>query len=195
MKIEDIKTKADQLAEKMNNITNSFSKNADCADEMTVEGDELLNLVNDVIDVSNKDVMAVVDGNKNSGLVTRTEALNLKTLIDDFSYVRGMLKTNADAGRRIMANLTLSILNVDDDDEHVELSDKALLISAFADINKSVAVNMDLYLKTYKEISTILLQLDKIKDTQDSITGEKTDKPEKEINTCDLIKQLNTIEE
>lgn len=190
MEIEDITTKADQLAAKMNKITASFTKNADTTDEMCVAGDELIDLVTEVVEKSDNDMQCVDDVNKK--LVTRSEALNLKTLVDDFSYVRNVLKTNADSGKRIIANLTLSIL---DFDEESDLANKALLITSFADINKSVAINMDLYLKTYKEISTILLQLDKIKDTQEKLSGDESPRKEKEVNTTDLIKQLNTIED
>jgi len=188
MNKEDVETRANQLKEKMNKITKNFSDKSETIDDMEVEGNELEDLVTDVIDDSDKQLEEFGDSGR---LITPTEALNLSTLIDDFKYVRNTLKTNADAGRRIIANVTLSILDFDTDSE---LSDKALLISAFADVNKCVAINMDLYLKTYKEISTILLQLNKIKDTQDDLNGgDKKPKKEKEINTSDLIKELNTI--
>ena len=190
MKPEDIKGRAEELANKMNTITASFSENKELIEGMDVHGDELMCLVDNVLDKSDTEVDAV---RCESGLVTQAEALNLEMLVEDFKYVRTTLKTNADAGRRIIANLTLSILDFDDE---TELADKALLVSAFADINKSVAVNMDLYLKTYKEISTILVQLDKIKDTENSLNSEpKGNKTEKEVNTLDLIKELNIIKE
>jgi len=177
---EAIKTKAEKLAEKMNNITNSFIGKADVIDDMNVESEELESLVGEVVSTD-----------EDKSLLSPSQALNLNMLVEDFKYVRNTLKTNADEGRRIISNVTLSILSFDED---TSLADKAMLISAFADVNKSVAVNMDLYLKTYKEISTILVQLDKINDTQDKINGvDNSDRPEKEINTTDIIKQLNSL--
>lgn len=189
MKPEDIAQKSNELSNRMNKITKQFAENNEMMVEMETNGDELVDLVSVTIDASDKSVSERETADK---LMTPTEALNLSMLIDDFKYVRTTLKTNADEGRRIITNVTLSIL---DFDEECELADKALLINAFAEVNKSIAVNMDLYLKTYKEIAGILVQLDKIKDTTEKITGEKTERTEKVINTSDLISSLNEIQE
>lgn len=177
---------SESLTDKIKQITSKFNKTADFLEDLDDTSNQLEEIVSDVMETST-DIKPI-------------NALNLTMLIEDFKYVRHILKTNADAGRMIIQNVTESILNFDgdNDDNNNSLADKALLISSFADINKSVAINMDLYLKTYKEISSILVHLSNIKDITSELNDEepiKDKKKENEINTLDLIKQLNNDSE
>lgn len=174
--LETTKQKADILADRMNKITESFASNVEMTDGMIATGDDLSDVVSS----------AIIEP---TNMIGKADAVNLETLLQDFKYVREVLKTNADSGRRIIENITLDIMGGE-----LVGAEKSLMIEAFASINKSIAVNMDLYLKSYKEISTILVQLDKIKDTQASINGDKP-RVEKEINTVDIIKALKKLKE
>jgi hypothetical protein len=70
---------------------------------------------------------------------------------------------------------------------------------SFAELNKAIADNMKLYIQGYKEISNVLLNLDKIQK------AEKDEKPQtinntlninstETISTVDLIKRLTQKE-
>lgn len=181
------KSKAEALAEKMNKLTEKFAEHVDFSDEMIVEGDELESTVTDLLSKNYK-TDPRDSSNFNTKLVSKQDAINLEMLLEDFKYVRNILRSNADDGRKILSSITMDIMAADPDDNN-----KAILITSFADLNKSIAINMDLYLKTYKEISNILVQLDKI--TEKTVPHAKKDpKVIGEIDTTDIIKKLNKIE-
>lgn len=176
-----IKSKAEALSEKMNKLTSKFAEQTTLADDMYVQGEDVEDVVTDILDSKYSDTSS----KSFNDIIPTQDAINLQMLLDDFKYVRGVLKSNADDGRKIISAVTLDIMAAED-------ADKADLIKSFADLNKSIAVNMDLYLKTYKEISNILVQLDKIQDKTDpeGAGDRKQGKVVLEVNATDLIKKI-----
>ena len=77
-------------------------------------------------------------------------------MVQDFKYVRESLKETTDNGRRVLQSVTLDLLSEDDES-------RASLITSFAELNRAVADNMKLYMQSYKDISTVILNLDKVK--------------------------------
>lgn len=176
-----IKSKAEALSEKMNKLTSKFAEQTTLADDMYLQGEDVEDVVTDILDSKYSDTSS----KSFNDIIPTQDAINLQMLLDDFKYVRGVLKSNADDGRKIISAVTIDILSADE-------SDKADLIKSFADLNKSIAINMDLYLKTYKEISNILVQLDKIRDKTNPEGAEdcKNGKVVLEVNATDLIKKI-----
>ena len=175
----DLKNKSEKLADRMNAITEKFSENIDTVDEMIITGDDIL----DFVEEKTQDVDLYT-----STEISTTEIINLTNLISDFKYVRETLKENTDNGRRVLTCVTDDLL--DEDPEN-----RAELIISFSELNKAIAENMKLYVLSYKEISGVLLNIDKIQKnkTNDPIDNAKTinDAP---ISTSDLIKELSTNE-
>lgn len=175
-----LKNKADSLADKMNKLTEKLSDNLDISEELQLTGDDIVQYVEEhteQIDLYSDDRCI-------------SEILNLNNMVEDFKYVRDTLKENTDNARRVLNSVTLDLLNSNEDK-------RAGLIMSFAELNRAVADNMKLYILSYKEISKIILNLDKINkeikpdqinNTTDSI---KNVTPDGEIiSTVDLIKKL-----
>lgn len=186
----DYSAKAQSLADKMNKLSQNF----DLADEMVIEADDIVGYVKE-----KTSALETVDVDNETGLIaeeilTASEIINLSILVEDFKYIREVLKETADNGRRVLNSVTLDLLDSDDEK-------RASLIISFAELNRAVCDNMKLYIQSYKEISTVLLNLDKIKKNDKNSGDAKnintvgtvnnvTINTSEQISTADLIKQL-----
>lgn len=170
----DLKKKSETLAEKMNRLTQHLTENLNISDELVVTGDDVLTYVKE----KTKVIKLYSDTSE-----LKCEVLNLNNMVEDFKYVRETLKENTENARRVMGAITLDLLGEDEDK-------KASLIMSFAELNRSIADNMKLYIQSYKDISQVLMNLEKIKSTDtpsdtptDGITNIK-------VSTMDLINRL-----
>lgn len=175
----DFKDKSESLAQKMNRLTAKFAENIDTAEEMVLTGED----VYEMVEAKTQDIKLYEE----SGLLS-AEIINLQNMVDDFKYVRETLKENTDNGRRVLNAVTLDLLDSDDDK-------RASLILSFAELNKAIADNMKLYIQGYKEISNVLLNLDKIKKAEkaeapQTINNTMNINTTETISTVELIKQL-----
>lgn len=172
-----IKTKAESLADKMNALTEKFN----LSDEMTTTGTELETYIEEKtrsIILSEDDELTIAD------------VVNLETMVQDFKYVRESLRETTDNGRRVLQSVTLDLLSEDDEA-------RASLITSFAELNRAVADNMKLYMQSYKDISTVILNLDKVRRATiiaqpSSVTNNNLIVTEQK-NTADLIKELSLL--
>lgn len=178
----DFKEKSESLAEKMNRLTAKFADNIETAEEMVLTGDDIVEYVEE----KTQDVQLY------SEQLPVAEIINLNNLVNDFQFVRETLRENTENGRRVLNSVTLDLLDTEDDK-------RASLIMSFAELNKAIADNMKLYIQGYKEISNVLLNLDKIQK------AEKVEQPHtinntlninstETISTVDLIKRLTQKE-
>lgn len=176
----DFKDKSQSLAEKMNRLTEKFTENMETANEMVLTGDDIIEYVEE----KTQDVQLYTGGE-----LMAAEIINLNNMVEDFKYVRETLKENTDNGRRVLNSITLDLLDSDDEK-------RAGLVMSFAELNTAIANNMKLYMLAYKEISNVLLNLDKIKKAETETGGTKTINNTLNINstetisTVDLIKRL-----
>jgi hypothetical protein len=167
----NFKDKAESLADKMNKLSEKFN----IAEEMVVTGDDVVDYVKektDHITLYSEDLMP-------------NEIVNLENMVHDFKYIRETLKETTENGRRVLSSVTLDLLDSDDDK-------RAALIMSFAELNKAVGDNMKLYMQSYKDISSTLLNLDKIKNNNQAEVKNVTNNLNitEAVNTSDLIKQL-----
>ena len=170
----DFKDKAESLAEKMNKLSEKF----ELADEMTLTGSDIIEFVEE----KTESIELFSDD------ISPTEIINLQNMVDDFKYVRDTLKETNDNLRRVLNSVTLDLLDSEDDK-------RATLILSFAELNKAVGDNMKLYMQSYKDISTVLLNIDKIKksvekDSPKTINNTVNVNTIEPISTVDLIKKL-----
>jgi hypothetical protein len=175
----DFKDKSQSLAEKMNRLTEKFAGNIDTANEMVLTGDDIIDFVQE----KTQDVQLYTGGE-----LMAAEIINLNNMVEDFKYVRETLKENTDNGRRVLNSITLDLLDSDDEK-------RASLIMSFAELNTAIANNMKLYMIAYKEISVVLLNLDKIKKAEEpknpqTINNTLNINSTETISTVDLIKRL-----
>lgn len=151
----DFTDKANSLAKKMNELTEKFS----LSEEMVLSGDDIIEDVKkktDLVDLSSGKAQLVdveIEQEFNSSLVL--ELVNLRAMVEDFEYIRETLKETTDNGRRVLNKVTIDLLESEDDQ-------RASLILSFAELNSAVGKNMSLYMDSYKQISNVLVNLDKI---------------------------------
>jgi len=142
----DFTEKSESLAVKMNKITAKFSDNLDLADELVIEGTDIV----DCVEAKTQDIGLVSDD------ITPSEIINLSNMVEDFKFVRETLRENTENARRVLTSVTLDLLDSEDEK-------RASLIMSFAELNRAVADNMKLYVSAYKDISSVLLNIEKIK--------------------------------
>ena len=169
----DFKDKAESLADKMNKLSEKF----ELSTEMVLTGGDIVEFVEE----KTQNISLLSED------YTPTEIINIQNMVDDFKYVRDTLKETTENGRRVLNSITLDLLDAEDDA-------RASLIISFAELNKAVTDNMKLYVQSYKDISTTLLNLDKIKKNEGStpktINNTVNITAAEPISTVDLIRQL-----
>ena len=184
MHIIDLKCtedRANTLADKMNRITARFKENLDSAEEMDLTG-------NDIIEYAEE---KTADLPKNLDDASYLELINLNTLLQDFDYIRRTLRENADQGRGIIKTLGIDISASDPDS-------LAALITSYAELNKSITDTLKLFVQAYKDISTIITNLEKVKSGFNKTTNNLnitniSDNPnglDIVSTTADIIKQI-----
>lgn len=184
MNIIDLKCtedRANTLADKMNKITARFKENLDSAEEMDLTG-------NDIIEYAEE---KTADLPKNLDDASYLELINLNTLLQDFDYIRRTLRENADQGRGIIKTLGIDISASDPDS-------LAALITSYAELNKSITDTLKLFVQAYKDISTIITNLEKVKSGFNkttnnlNITNISDNQNGLDIvsTTADIIKQI-----
>ena len=163
----DFTDKANALAKKMNELTQKF----DLSSEMVISGDDIIEDVKkktDIIDLSSDKPKIIptidveIEQEFNTSLVL--ELVNLKAMVEDFQYIRETLKETTDNGRSVLNKVTIDLLDSDEEG-------RASLILSFAELNAAVGKNMSLYMDSYKQISNVLVNLDKIIKNTNSKAG------------------------
>lgn len=165
------KDKADSLAAKMNAI----SEKLDLSEELLVEGDDIVQYVEDKtkqVDLYNSESYA--------------DIMNLQVMTDDFKYVRDSLREVSDNARKVQNTITLNLLDTEDDGK------RAGLIMSFAELSRAITDAQKLYVQSYKDMSTTLLNLDKIKKADKANEEDKGNviETKKVISTTDLLSKL-----
>ena len=184
----DFTDKANALANKLNELTEKFN----LSNEMVLSGDDIIEDVKkktDLIELNsgvpklNETIEVDVEQEFNTSLVL--ELVNLKAMVEDFEYIRETLKETTDNGRRVLNKVTIDLLDSDEDQ-------RASLILSFAELNSAVGKNMSLYMDSYKQISNVLVNLDKI------IKNVNKTKPANVVNNTQVnissTEQISTAE-
>lgn len=161
-----IKKKAESLANKMNELTEKFN----LSDELTTTGKDLEEVLSDKANIDLYEDPEIV--------------VNLEVMLADFKYIRESLKETTDNGRKVLNSLTFDLLSNDEET-------RAGLITSFAELNRAVGDNMKLYMQSYKDITTVLLNLQKAKPKNTPDTVNNTLIISEPISTADLIKKLS----
>ena len=178
----DFTDKANALANKLNELTEKFN----LSNEMVLSGDDIIEDVKkktELIDLTSETIKAEIEQEFNTNLVL--ELVNLQAMVEDFAYIRETLKETTDNGRRVLNKVTIDLLDSEDDQ-------RASLILSFAELNSAVGKNMSLYMDSYKQISNVLVNLDKI------IKNVNKNKPTSVVNNTQVninsTEQISTAE-
>lgn len=173
----------DELEKLLNNKLEdleSIKRKTDISDvEVIVDNFENKTLNSDIAEYTPTEI---IDSNSNKNKIS-IELFNLKLMIDDYKKVRESLLENVDNTQKIVNSITSDIFN-----EENASADK---ITAYANLVTAVNSSIKLLTASYKDISSILLNLKKLE--QESKKDNNKDIKIENINiisTTDLIKQL-----
>lgn len=172
----DFSQKAQSVADKMNNLTSKL----DLSEELLVQSDDIV----DYVEGTTKDITLSSDTNY-------ADIMNLEIMTDDFKFVRESLKEITKNARKVQNLITLDLLS----DESDKNENRPSLIMSFSELSKAITDAQKLYVQSYKEMSTTLLNLDKIKkNKQDegptTVNNTLNINSHESLNTADFIKQL-----
>lgn len=172
------------LNEKLEDLE-SIKRKTDISDvEVIVDNFENKTLNSNISDLAEITPTEIIETNTNINKnKISIELFNLKLMIDDYKKVRESLLENVDNTQKIVNSITSDIFN-----EENASADK---ITAYANLVTAVNSSIKLLTASYKDISSILLNLKKLE--QESKKDNNKDIKIENINiisTTDLIKQL-----
>ena len=142
--------RAQALSDRMNKITEKLKSNLEISDDLQISSDDVIDYVDKSIENLSDDLPNKIPTDNYVDLI------NLNNLLEDFSYIRNTLKENSENGKRILNTVSNEILASDPE----TLSE---MVASYSDLNRSLTDTMKLYLQTYKDISNIILNLEKVK--------------------------------
>lgn len=131
-----VKAKAENLSKRLNKVAASLAKQCNDADVLEVQAD-------DVVKYAEAKLPAAPDG---------TETINVRSMMEDFAYVRNILRENTECARRMLEHVSGNML---DEDDNITPG----MLTAFSELNKSITENMKLYVSSYKDLSVALANL------------------------------------
>jgi hypothetical protein len=188
------RNRADALAQKMNKLTDTLMSNIQTAEELHITGTEVIESVEEKTE----------DVDLYSSDMNPLELLNLENLLEDFKYIRDSLRETSDNARKILSQTACQIQE-GSGDLGDEPSDPVELINSYAILNKALTDNMKMYVQAYKEISNIILNIDKVKNSNavknveqsqgsqinnTQINVYNSDDQHQAINTRDILRSL-----
>lgn len=177
----ELSGKAESLAEKMNKLTAKF----DLAEELIVESDDIIDFVEEK---THKSELLSSNIDLSVSDLSAANLVNLQLMVENFTYIRDTLKENTENGRRALNLITIELL--DEDSEK-----RAENVLMFTQLNTAICDNMRLYIASYKEISSTLINLDKVKKNENqgkvTVTNNLNVVNNETISTADLIKKLS----
>lgn len=109
-----------------------------------------------------------------------TDVIKLKQVVDDYEKMRKVVLFNVEQSTKMSAQMA----------EDMELSGfDAELVSAFAKLVETTNKSLKILTDSYKTISDILLNINKINSTS-TITESKEDIDAEIVSTADILKRL-----
>ena len=164
--------KLDAVTAKMNKITQELTKNVQTSEEILTTADELTEVlealppkiqapvavvekigqVYDMVPVADEDAKAPTTINVDA---MAGEVMNVEAMVQDFNYMRSLLKETTSNSKTVLESVTEELLNSDEDS-------RAGLILAFSELNKAQLEGIKLFMQSYKEISIILTNFAKV---------------------------------
>ena len=186
--------KFEHLNNKMNKITQELTKNVEISEDILTTTEELESYLvapKSPTPIEGQLITANAEEPETKALAPVTEiaadVVDVQAMIEDFCYVRAMLRETTQNSRRVLESVT----------EELVLSEgesRALLVSAYSELNKAQIESVKLFMQSYKEISTILVNLTKINQSNTPHTVHTTNvlniEDQSHISSADIINRL-----
>jgi hypothetical protein len=163
--------KASNLAEQLNNFNKVFNQTDQVTSNEIVEFiDAKSGEVNSLSDGGSKDIL--LDGEV---LISRADVIKLQVMVDDYKEVREVLLDTTRNGQKILDGLTLDLMDFEDGDS------KSEIVNAYANLVGKVNQSVKILASAYKDISSVLINLDKLDKSAKEKDGNSSDSNGKNI--------------
>lgn len=189
--------KFEHLNNKMNKITQELTKNVEISEDILTTTEELESYLvtpksptpieGQLITANTRELEEPETKSLASVTEIAAEVVDVQAMIEDFCYMRAMLRETTQNSRRVLESVT----------EELVLSEgesRALLVSAYSELNKAQIESVKLFMQSYKEISTILVNLTKINQSNTPHTVHTTNvlniEDQSHISSADIINRL-----
>lgn len=187
--------KLDAVTKKMNRITEELTRNVEVSEDVLVTTGELHDYLKQK---ENRDEIvhsliprnsAVAEESRSLAPVTEIAAdvVNVQAMIDDFQYMRDMLRETTENSRKVLGSITEELMLSD-------VESQAALVMAYGELNKAQIESVKLFIQSYKEISTILVNLSKVHNSGTPHTVHTTNvlniEDKSNISSADIINRL-----
>lgn len=159
--MEVIKHKAESLSKNLNKVAKALSSQVKDAEVLEVQAQ-------DVMEYAENKLPVIPD-------------IDTQLMMDDFAYVRRTLKENTECAKTMLAHVSSNML---DEDDNITPG----MLTAFSELNKSIAENMKLYVASYKELSAALVNVRSKGNITNNLNIINTE--EKTVSVKDIINKL-----
>lgn len=183
----------ERVNDKMNKITQEITKNIKVSEDILTTTQEL----EDYLKEKQVLVPELVDHNeqsqdaKNPVLAPVQEiaanVVDINAMREDFFYMRQMLRNTTESSKRVLESIT----------EELTLSDsenRAGLVLAYSELNKAQIESVKLFMQSYREVSTILVNLAKVSNSGVPNTVHTTNvlniEDKSHVSSADIINRL-----
>ena len=195
--------KFEAVNNKMNKITAELLKNTELSEDMLTSTEELADILTTVNTKKTPQENATdYFGSNSVQTLTKpeptdnelipviemaAEIVDVEAMISDFSYMRTMLRETTENSRRVLESVTEELVLAKDDA-------RADLVMAFSELNKSQMEGIKLFMQSYKEVSTILVNFSKLQKENkpnNVYTTNVLNLESSNVSSADIINRLN----
>lgn len=186
--------KLERLNSKMNRITEELTKNIQISDDILTTTEELESYLTSPKAVEGE---LITPGDSESSepetkaLAPITEiaanVVDVSAMVEDFCYMRKMLRETTQNSRRVLESVTEELI-------HSDGESRAGLVMAYSELNKAQIESVKLFMQSYREVSTILVNLTKVNSSSTPHTVHTTNvlniEDKSNFSAADIVKRL-----
>lgn len=198
--------KFEAVNNRMNKITAELLKNTELSEDMLTSTEELADILttvntkktpqenatdyfgsNSIQTLTKPKPTEPTDNELIPVIEMAAEIVDVEAMISDFSYMRTMLRETTENSRRVLESVTEELVLA-------ERESRAGLVMAFSELNKSQMEGIKLFMQSYKEVSTILVNFSKLqKENKPSnvYTTNVLNLESSNVSSADIINRLN----
>lgn len=184
--------KFESINNRMNKITEELHKNIGFSEELLTTTDELA----DILTTPEVITAGEVSDNTSTELQPINElaatVVDAGAMLEDFSYMRQRLRETTENNKRVLESVTEELI-------HSDGESRAGLVMAYSELNKAQLDGMRLFMQSYKEISTILVNLAKVQNSGTPNNSYTTNvlsiEGSENVNVSDIVKRLRKTED
>lgn len=181
--------KFESINNRMNKITEELHKNIGFSEELLTTTDELA----DILTHAPSEIITAgeISDNTSTELQPINElaatVVDAGAMLEDFSYMRQRLRETTENNKRVLESVTEELI-------HSDGESRAGLVMAYSELNKAQLDGMRLFMQSYKEISTILVNLAKVQNSGTPNNSYTTNvlsiEGSENVNVSDIVKRL-----